>query len=196
MSNTLPITVTGTYTLFLPLSVYFMCPLRQSSKLSLIQMVWVHTRFDGAKLAALRSTSCRKPRPRTLPACRKCTTERLRHTQSLVGVQLATTTGYEVAIEVGLPNGLHRNYTDVLWEAEPNNFYTQANGPLVSGLTYKGQFDSNTDFNDYFVFELAAAHNIEVWLTNIASGENYDLILRNDAWPDSGRLLRAAREFR
>jgi hypothetical protein len=72
-------------------------------------------------------------------------------------------------------------FTDVLWEAEPNNVFPQANGSLVSGNTYRGQFDPSTDLNDYYRFDLAAIHDIEIWLTNIAPGENYDLILRNDA---------------
>lgn len=75
---------------------------------------------------------------------------------------------------------------DVLWEAEPNNIFTQANGPLVSGLTYQGRFEPATDLDDYYGFELTTAHDIEVWLTNIAVGENYDLILRNAAGQISG----------
>ncbi|HHE70988.1 MAG TPA: hypothetical protein ENL34_01720, partial [Chloroflexi bacterium] len=69
---------------------------------------------------------------------------------------------------------------DVLWEAEPNDApLTQANGPIVSGLTYYGVFPSAADPKDYFYFDLPAAHTVELWLTNIAAGHNYDLTLRD-----------------
>jgi hypothetical protein len=70
---------------------------------------------------------------------------------------------------------------DVRWEAEPNNQPSQANGPIVSGLTYFGTFPSPADSRDYFTFKLSSPHQIELWLTNIAAGQNYDLVLRNAA---------------
>lgn len=88
---------------------------------------------------------------------------------------------------------------DVLWEAEPNNGRQpddsiQANGPVVSGLTYYGVFPSAADPKDYFYFDLPAAHNVELWLTNIAAGHNYDLTLRDtslDVVQHSGELGNA-----
>lgn len=69
---------------------------------------------------------------------------------------------------------------DVLWEAEPNDDgLTQANGPIVSGLTYSGTFTQAADLQDYFYFDLSASGSVELDLTNIASGENYDLVLRD-----------------
>jgi len=69
---------------------------------------------------------------------------------------------------------------DVLWEAEPNDqAATQANGPIVSGLIYYGTLPSAADSKDYFAFDLSTAHPVELWLTNIPVGQNYDLILRN-----------------
>jgi hypothetical protein len=69
---------------------------------------------------------------------------------------------------------------DVLWEAEPNDdALTQANGPIVSGLTYYGTFASATALKDYFTFDLSASHSVDLVLSNIPSGRNYDIILRN-----------------
>jgi hypothetical protein len=73
-------------------------------------------------------------------------------------------------------------WVDVLWEAEPNDdALIGANGPIVSGLTYYGCFPSGADEKDYFTFDLPAAHSVELWLTNIPSGHNYDLVLRDPA---------------
>jgi len=70
---------------------------------------------------------------------------------------------------------------DVLWEAEPNdNGLTEANGPIMSGLTYHGTFPSGGGRRDYFYFDLAVAHTAELWLRNIPVGCNYDLALRDD----------------
>ena len=68
---------------------------------------------------------------------------------------------------------------DVVWEAEPNDLaLSQANGPVISGLTYYGTFPSEADGKDYFFFELPAAHSVELGLRNIRVGHNYDLVLR------------------
>ncbi len=69
---------------------------------------------------------------------------------------------------------------DVLWEAEPNNeALSEANGPLVSGLTYRGTFPGVDDIQDYYYFDLPAARSVVVDLTNIPTGRNYNLIVRN-----------------
>jgi hypothetical protein len=69
---------------------------------------------------------------------------------------------------------------DVLWEAEPNDLAPdQANGPLVSGLTYYGTFPNGGDINDYFFFDLLEEGSVEAWLRDIPDGENYDLIIRD-----------------
>lgn len=71
-------------------------------------------------------------------------------------------------------------FTDVLWEAEPNDLVpAQANGPLPSDLIYYGTFPSEADINDYFYFDLPVPGRVEVSLQGIASGHNYDLILRD-----------------
>jgi hypothetical protein len=69
---------------------------------------------------------------------------------------------------------------DVLWEREPNdNARTQANGPIVSGLTYYGAFLDQADLKDYFYFDLLTTHTVELWLTHIPAGQDYDLVLRD-----------------
>jgi uncharacterized repeat protein (TIGR01451 family) len=74
-------------------------------------------------------------------------------------------------------------YADVLWEREPNdNGLTQANGPIVcDSLTYYGTFPSPSDIKDYFYFDLPTPCRVELWLTNIPSGHDYDLCLRDDS---------------
>ena len=69
----------------------------------------------------------------------------------------------------------------VLWEAEPNDEPIQANGPLVSGLTYFGTFPSVADLNDYYYFDLAMVHSVELWLTHIPLAQNCDLVLRDSS---------------
>jgi hypothetical protein len=67
---------------------------------------------------------------------------------------------------------------DVRWEVEPNDAIPQANGIIVSGLTYYGTFPGAVDEKDYFFFDLSASHRVRIWLTNIPAGRNYDLVLR------------------
>ncbi len=68
---------------------------------------------------------------------------------------------------------------EVRWEKEPNDdAKPEAKGPLASGETYYGLFPAD-DIQDYFYFDLSTAHSVELWLTNIASGEDYDLYLRD-----------------
>jgi hypothetical protein len=85
---------------------------------------------------------------------------------------------------------------DVLWEAEPNDdALTQANGPVVSGLTYYGTFLNAADEKDYFYFDLLVPHSVELTLSNIALGQDYNLVLRNASLVDvgySGELGNAA----
>lgn len=68
---------------------------------------------------------------------------------------------------------------DVLWEAEPNDDREmEANGPIVSGLTYHGTFPNQAHFDrDYYFFDLSAGHTINAWLTNVPEGQDYDLLL-------------------
>ncbi len=66
---------------------------------------------------------------------------------------------------------------DVLWEIEPNDDTTVANGPVVSGLTYYGTLESPVDAKDYFFFTVLVTGRVQVWLKNIPAGHNYSLSL-------------------
>ena len=69
---------------------------------------------------------------------------------------------------------------DVLWEAEPNDSAAEANGPIMSGLTYFGTFPPGAqDVSDYFYFVMPTRRAVELRLTDIPAGQNYDLVLRD-----------------
>jgi uncharacterized repeat protein (TIGR01451 family) len=70
-------------------------------------------------------------------------------------------------------------WVDVLWEAEPNDdMHAGANGPLVPGLNYHGALPEG-DPQDYFYIDLPGSRTMELWLTDIPAGHDYDLYLRN-----------------
>jgi hypothetical protein len=80
---------------------------------------------------------------------------------------------------------------DVLWEAEPNNdMHAGANGPLVPGLIYYGTLPAG-DPHDYFYIDLAGDRAVELWLTDIPAGHDYDLYLRNA----QGTLLASSSQY-
>jgi hypothetical protein len=66
---------------------------------------------------------------------------------------------------------------------EPNDTFEQAWGPLESGRTYHSYFPDVADEDDYFYLHTPARHSIEVWLSNLPPGNDYDLYLYNDATP-------------
>ena len=70
-------------------------------------------------------------------------------------------------------------WVDVLWEAEPNNTGADANGPLAYGLTYFGTLPAG-DLHDYFYIDLLGDRGLDLWLTHIPAGHDYDLYLRNE----------------
>ena len=67
----------------------------------------------------------------------------------------------------------------VVWEAEPNDTPTQSNGLILPDVDYQGVFLTTSDVSDYFYFELAATRHVELWLTGIPSGQDYNLVLRD-----------------
>jgi hypothetical protein len=82
---------------------------------------------------------------------------------------------------------LAANWPLGVWEIEPNDdALSQANGPIASGVTYHGRFPNENDPKDYFYLDLQTAHTVELWLTNIPVGQNYDLVLRNSALASVG----------
>jgi hypothetical protein len=73
---------------------------------------------------------------------------------------------------------------DVLWHREgsepsPDADERKTNGPVASGLTYLGVIESELDLSDYFYVDLAGQRTIEMWLSNIPTGHNWDLVLRD-----------------
>jgi len=71
---------------------------------------------------------------------------------------------------------------DILWEREPNDAaQTEANGPLVPDLVYRGSADGAGDPQDYSLLVLPQAAALDVYLTDIPAGNNSDLVLRDDA---------------
>lgn len=72
-----------------------------------------------------------------------------------------------------------RNWDNAYWESEPNDSMGQANGPIPHGTYIRGRLPSG-DIRDYYWFELTEPTNIIAVLTEIPSGRNYDLILRDN----------------
>lgn len=62
-------------------------------------------------------------------------------------------------------------------DCEPNDSFDQAQGPLGSADTYQGHIESEADQNDYYYFDMPAAHTVELWLRNIPDSTNYHLYL-------------------
>jgi hypothetical protein len=82
-------------------------------------------------------------------------------------------------------------WVDVLWEAEPNDAIDAgANGPLVPGLIYHGTLPEG-DPQDYFYIDLPGDRTVELWLTTIPAGHDYDLYLRNA----QGTLLARSSQY-
>ena len=69
---------------------------------------------------------------------------------------------------------------DVLWHKEGSDpEERQTNGSVVSGFTYFGTIQSAQDTSDYFYVDLPGGRTVEMWLSNIPSGHNWDLVLRD-----------------
>lgn len=70
----------------------------------------------------------------------------------------------------------------VRWEVEPNGEAVDAtrNGPLQAGPEHFGVLNAADDRgNDYFYFDLTSARSVELWLTHMAGGQDFNLALRN-----------------
>ncbi len=75
-------------------------------------------------------------------------------------------------------------HVDVVWHLQgsgpnPENEERQTNGSVVSGFTYFGTIQDENDASDYFYVDLPGERTIEMWLSNIPSGNNWDLVLRD-----------------
>lgn len=63
------------------------------------------------------------------------------------------------------------------FESEPNGTLSKANGPVPPGVTAHGCFSNPSDINDAYYFYLTERSDIEVNLTDISAGQNYELAL-------------------
>jgi hypothetical protein len=84
--------------------------------------------------------------------------------------------GAVTMIRVYLPLVVRNFYES--WEQEPNGTSALASGPIISDLLYYGTMPVG-DTNDYFYFDLSTSDDVELWLTNIPGGCDYDLVLRD-----------------
>jgi formylglycine-generating enzyme required for sulfatase activity len=64
------------------------------------------------------------------------------------------------------------------WEEEDNSEFSLANGPILFETTYYGKL-SGDDRQDYFAFNLPVDRTVNVWLTNIASNADFNMVLRD-----------------
>lgn len=72
-------------------------------------------------------------------------------------------------------------YFEGPWEEEPNDSITSANGRIRLNQTYFGVFTTPiTDMHDIFYFELFVPMTVELSLTNIPSGQDFNLTLWKD----------------
>ncbi|MGC9360016.1 MAG: hypothetical protein ACP5G7_06520 [Anaerolineae bacterium] len=71
-----------------------------------------------------------------------------------------------------------RNWDNTYWETESNNTMEQADGPIPHGTYIRGRLPWG-DERDYYRFEVITPKTIVAILSEIPSGRNYDLILRD-----------------
>ena len=72
-----------------------------------------------------------------------------------------------------------RYWDGAYWETEPNDERAQANGPVPHGTYIRGRLPSG-DPQDYYWFEVTDGPvPVVLTLSQIPSGRNYDLVLRN-----------------
>ena len=79
-------------------------------------------------------------------------------------------------------------------EAEPNNLFSQANGPIQFGTGYLGSFEEQSDKNDLYYFLLGQETDVVITLTDIPNNRDYDLVLYDESWID-GESVASSRAF-
>ena len=67
-------------------------------------------------------------------------------------------------------------------EIEPNNLFADANGPIQSGKIYFGSLKTTADNEDRFYFYTAKGGNVQIKLTDIPAGRDYNLYLYDTNW--------------
>jgi hypothetical protein len=88
--------------------------------------------------------------------------------------------GIEASIYMPL---VMRSFGGLVDTTEPNDSFAQAWGPMANGQTYNGFFLVPGDTEDYSYFDSTSHHTLELWLTNIPSGRDYQLYLYDNDFP-------------
>jgi hypothetical protein len=88
--------------------------------------------------------------------------------------------GIEASIYMPL---VMRSFGGLADTTEPNDSFAQAWGPMSNGQTYNGFFLVPGDTEDYSYFNSTSKHTLELWLTNIPSGRDYQLYLYDNDFP-------------
>ncbi len=71
---------------------------------------------------------------------------------------------------------------EVLWETEPNDLDSNPpSGPLLRNRAHYGRLPNEQDGRDTFFFDLPAPGVLNLWLYNIAPGNDYDLYLLTES---------------
>ena len=98
-----------------------------------------------------------------------------------------------------LPLVMKSYYHCDLENYEPNNWCDQAYGPLTSGPTYQSWI-SNCDLatykkSDYFYIDISKTNTINIYLTDIPAGTDYDLYLYRNPSDDPNNPAAKSREL-
>jgi len=81
---------------------------------------------------------------------------------------------------------------------EPNDSCDQAHGPLTSGPTYQSWIsccDQATSKNDYFYIDINTTNAINIYLTDIPAGTDYDLYLYKDPCGSPGNPVDKSNRY-
>jgi hypothetical protein len=92
--------------------------------------------------------------------------------------QVRSATVEPQALSVYLPLVLRSFFVDPY---EPNDGFAEAWGPLVSGQDYRAYFPTEADEDDYYYFDLPAAHSVDIRLSGILPGNDHALYLYDAA---------------
>lgn len=143
---------------------------------------WTNSNFDTLYYALVNSSGYLVTPPMPFYPAEKSLTDSGYISVNSQGYGNAPFTYYQaLACQTMLPITLNNAlvYFNGPWEIEPNNTFSQANGFIRSGQTYFGTISDPSDVNDYFSFKLTVPHTVEIFLTQIANGSNFNLTLRD-----------------
>ena len=105
----------------------------------------------------------------------------LQNAVAMPGVDLTVTADYRVPIFFSIINSAPEPWSGPD-EEEPNNLFSQANGPLQFGRDYRGGFPTDGDKEDRFYFRISRKSDVTISLRDIPKGTDYDLFLYPEDW--------------